>query len=181
MSVLLVRQNWADKLSMKYSFVTKVHGSPTLVEQRMKIVPTPIRTLKLSGWEYDLVKWRNLLRGLINSSFDVPLLMERFSASGTGSVLGLTSVTAIEDIEHFYNLQALATKVLLMNWDLLDYEELTIDSIVGDVITFTAAITKDWGVGACDFYPTMEATMETLEIEEVTDYLMGFDMTLKEI
>jgi len=108
-------------------------------------------------------------------------LQERFAASESGSLLGRSSITAVEDIKHFWNLQSLASTVALINWEKFEAEELTIDSKVGNVITFTTPITKDWTSGECDFFPLMTATVEQLEIDEINDFLMEIQASFKEI
>ncbi|RLC88916.1 MAG: hypothetical protein DRJ03_01355 [Chloroflexi bacterium] len=176
--------NWEQRYRIGYTFRTILQSNRKFHEQRRPTWDKPKRDVAYSVWEQgvNIQYARNLIKYGHDKFFMVPLFNEPIFSDRVHGLTGFDHVTADAslDIDHYYNLQNLCDFVMIIDHASLATEIKEIDSIVGNIITFTELVTGSFSEDSAMIYPAFVATIDGAIYTSETDDLDEIDLKFVE-
>lgn len=172
--------NWEKGYTLDYVFRTVYQTNKKFYEQRRPLTVDPRRSCGFSVWEEGLKFQyiRNLLKYGHDKFFLVPIFSEVMYTDRVHDITGQDHVnidTGI-NIDYFYNLQNYSNYIMIVDHITFVAEVKSISSIVGQIITFTSAVTETFVKESALVYPVIVSIIDSTNYKPMTDDLTVIDL-----
>jgi len=175
--ILNGEHNWADVFSVLYGFETLVTISKKLHEQRAQVLPEMRRMVTISLLERNPYL-RNYLKRALNTVIAIPISSEPILLNMTGSLQGLSSLTAASEVEYYYNLRHLTDIMAIINGTSVEVRQVL--SVSGKTISLDKGIVNNWNAEDVICYPLMTGFIEALKFDDYTAEVWKSNLQINE-
>jgi len=171
---------WGQPPSMRYSFQTSISTSPTFDEQRRSLINKALREALVTFVIQNnlLYRFKNTVQYGHDKIFGVPIYTEVSVLDSDVSVGGLT-LSLSSSCDYHWNLNNLATHLIVVNYedDVIEIKE--IDSVASTQITLSRGLINDYNTGSL-VYPCFFGTLKAISLGSNTDNTDNLKIEFKE-
>lgn len=175
--------NWNYPVQLSYKFETIISMTRLFYEQRKALRLLSVRKHIFTITENDNYEtiWNYFVRRHA-SSFLVPIFTEPLKISGTGSLVGATSLI-VNNFEFYYNLRNLTSYCLLVDLreNNLKSELVILTNLINNVEIRCSAVVDNFLREYTWVFPVFRAFLSSKTRQDITDNMTQMDFEFTEI
>lgn len=176
--------NWKYPVTFENKFIVPISMTEKYVEQRKAFSTTPQRKQKYTiTTNVNAEKIWNLLKYFRDKNFYIPIVIEPILTTGSGSLIGQTTIDTTTILTYHYNLQYLTNYVVLIDMNgVLDAEYYEYDAYATNEVLLNedGPIIGNFQKGQTVIYPLMPVYMVGKRKTDITDKLTKIEIEVEE-
>lgn len=179
---ILFLPDWRKRINVEYEQMGSVTESDENKEYRVALMDRPLVTEKvlISHDEY-FARIENWLRLRHGTPFYCPLYVEPVLFTGTGSMVGQTTLPTSTDLTNYWYLNSHARFFFVLDRDEEVGEVAAIASVGANEVVLEEQITEDLTFENAVGFSAFTGLLEGAAMKDVTSRLTDFELTLQEI
>lgn len=179
---ILFMPDWRKQVSVEYEQMSSVTESDMNKEYRVALMDRPLVTEKVlishNVFQARIENWLRLRHG---TPFYCPQYVEPVQFSGSGSMVGQTTLPTTTDLSEYWYLTTHARFFFVLDRDEEVGQVAEIDSVSANQVVLKEQITENLTFQNAVGFPAFTGLLKGEKMKDITGRLTDFELTLQEI